>query len=162
MDKNRVIGKGGMIPWRLPTDMEHFKKTTIDGERVGMGRKTWDSIPEKFRPLPKRLNVVLTRDKNFKIQSPNCMVLNSPEHFLKVFRGKKFYVIGGEGIYKLFMPHISRLVVTHVHTVIEEGDAFFPEITDEWKPHTLFEKEADEKNQFSFTVVEYTRRPRTL
>ena len=162
MDRNRGIGKAGVIPWRLSADMEHFRKVTVACGIVGIGRKTWDSIPEKFRPLPKRLNIILTKDKTFKVSCKNCMVLNSVQHFLRIFRGRKFYIIGGAEIYSLFMPYVSRLVVTHVHTEIKDADSFFPEIDDEWRSKKLMEHGADEKNQYPFTIVEYTRRPRLL
>ena len=162
MDKNHGIGKAGVMPWKLSADMEYFKRTTMACGIVGIGRKTWDSIPEKLKPLPKRLNVILSRDKAFKVSCKNCMVLNSVDHFLRIFKGRKFYIIGGENIYSLFMPYVSRLVVMHVHTEIEDADSFFPEINSEWRHRKILEHEADEENQYPFTIVEYTRRPRLL
>ena len=160
VDQNRVIGKNGTIPWRLPADMKNFRMLTTECGIVVMGRKTWDSIPENFRPLSDRLNVVLSENREFKIASTNCLVLNSVDHFLQVFKGRAYYVIGGEKIYKLFLPYVSRIIVTHVKTVITGGDAFFPKIGDDWKPRQIFEQQVDEKHKFSFSVFGYTRRPR--
>lgn len=159
MDENRFIGKDGKLPlWKLSADMEHFKKITVEAKIVIMGRKKFESIPEKFRPLKERVNVILTKNKEFK--APGCLVLHSVEHALKIFKDVKFYVIGGGKIYQAFLPHICRLVVTHVKTKIE-GDTFFPEIDSEWRSHTILEHQIDEKNQYPFSIVEYTRRPRT-
>lgn len=156
MDINRVIGKDGKTPWqgKLQADMLYFRDTTI-GKTVVHGRKTYESIPLKFRPLPNRENIVLTRDHDF--QSPSCIVIHSVEEILRIANGIEIWVIGGGEIYNLFLPHAKRLVVTHIDAEFE-GDVFFPEINHKWTPHDVFDKhEVDEKNLFPFQIVEYTR-----
>ena len=161
MDKNRGIGKDGKMPgWKLSADMVHFVSLTTECGLVAMGRKTWDSLSARFKPLPGRMNVVFSQDKDFKIPSRDCLVLNSVEHFLKIFKGRQYYVIGGEQIYNLFSPYVSRLIVTHVDTIIEGADAFFPEIGDGWKFRIIAEHAVDEHNQYPFVIKAYTRKPR--
>ncbi|MBA3733452.1 dihydrofolate reductase [Patescibacteria group bacterium] len=157
MDKNRVIGRNGDLPWagRLRSDMDHFKRTT-EGHTVGLGRKTYDSIPEKFRPLLKRENVVITRDLEFK--APGCVVIHDPNVLIRMSIEKEIFIIGGAEIYKIFLPLTERLIVTHVETEITDGDTFFPELNrSEWRQKLLFRQEADAKNAFSFSVLEYIR-----
>ena len=153
MDNNNVIGISGKMPWRLSRDMGHFSEVT-GGKTVVMGRKTYESLSPKFRPLPKRENIILTRDPDFF--APGCTIVTSVEQVLMMSLKKEIWVIGGGEIYRLFLPHTSRMLVTHVDTCIS-GDMFFPEIEGRWLPNQLFRHEADEKNQFSFSIVEYTK-----
>jgi dihydrofolate reductase len=153
-DEKGVIGKNGKIPWRLSADMKHFTGCTM-GKAVVMGRKTYDSLPTKFKPLPGRANIVLTRDMNF--ETPGCIVMHSMEEVLQTSVAWEVVIIGGAEIYKLFLPHTRRLLVTKVDVTIESGDAFFPNIGDGWKERTIANHEADEKNQYSFSIYEFTR-----
>jgi dihydrofolate reductase len=166
MDRNRGIGIGNKLPCRLKADVDHFKHTTINGGNgiVNMGRKTWCSIPIKFRPLEGRLNVIITRNPESVVPfHPNIIVAGSINEALWICRGKRFFVMGGEEIYKQFMPLADRLVITHIDAVIHGCDRFFPEIDESWEHHrTLFTHGVDEDNKFPFKVVEYTRRPRIL
>ena len=157
MDKNRVIGKNGDIPWkgRLRADMEHFSLTT-QGHVVVMGRKTWQSLPERFRPLPKRENLVLTRDT--RLNAKGCGEIYDPSVIERISDFREVFVIGGSEIYKMFLPVARRILVTHVETIVEGGDTFFPVILDEWFSKPIFQKKTDQQNQFNFNVVEYTRR----
>ncbi len=153
-DEKGVIGKNGKIPWRLSADMKHFADSTM-GKAVVMGRKTYDSLPTKFKPLPGRANIVLTRDMNF--EAPGCIVMHSMEEVLQTSIAWEVVIIGGAEIYKLFLPHTRRLLVTKVDATIESGDAFFPNIGDGWKECVIAHHEADEKNQYSFSIHEFTR-----
>ena len=127
---NGVIGKDNRLPWHLPEDLAHFKRTTL-GCPVIMGRKTWDSLPPKFRPLPGRLNIVVTRDTAFVAEGA------SVAHSLEAARelcpaGGTAWVIGGAQIYAQALPLASEVVVTEIARDFE-GDAFAPVLGGEWR-----------------------------
>lgn len=113
MDPNRLIGAGGTLPWHLPEDLAFFKKTTL-GHPVLMGRKTFESIG---RPLPKRRNIVLTRDHDWN--HAGVEVIHSPEEILDA--EEKVFVIGGAEIYRALSGQIDEWLVSHVHQAYE-GD----------------------------------------
>lgn len=143
-DKNKVIGKGDELPWRLPEDLKLFKKHTT-GCSVIMGRKTWESIPEKFRPLPNRTNIILTRfpsiheleDKPELATGP--FFVNSWEDALTVAKSahpnKNIFIIGGASIYDYALNKASikadRILVSCVDGEYE-GDVYFPELEGKW------------------------------
>jgi dihydrofolate reductase len=139
---NNCIGKKGALPWHLPEDLAHFKQLTI-GHVVVMGRKTWESIPEKFRPLPGRKNIVVTRNIDYPLP-PDVTHAASLEDALAQQSSEDIFVIGGAEIYALAMPHATRLEITQVDRDVEGGDAFFPAIDPmQWKevsrePHEGF------------------------
>ncbi|UUV45962.1 dihydrofolate reductase [Bacillus phage vB_BanS-Thrax1] len=144
----------GNLLFDLPRDMQHFKSAT-SGKVVVMGRKTWDSLPKK--PLPKRKNYVLTRDKNFK--PDGAKVLHSVDDILELSKGRDVFIIGGGEVYNQLMPHADRLIITHVHTVNYDARVFFPDFTArEWHLVHAEQNEADEKHEHSFTFATYTRR----
>ncbi|MFV0337095.1 MAG: dihydrofolate reductase [Chthoniobacterales bacterium] len=133
MTPERLIGVNGALPWHLPGDLKFFKQTTL-GHRVVMGRKTYDSIG---KPLPKRDNIVLTRDKNFY---PNAEVtlLHSVAELLRMDKEatdeKECFVIGGAQIYRLLLPYCSEIYVTEVKgkfegdTYLEVFESDFPKV----------------------------------
>ena len=121
---NNVIGDGNEIPWDIPEDMAYFKEHTV-GRVVIMGRKTYESIG---RPLPDRVNVVLS---NTVTEIDGCVVMSSMEDAIKEYSKGPISIIGGSEIYKLGMGYASSLRITHVHQTVD-GDAFFPEIGQEW------------------------------
>ena len=127
---NGVIGQGGGLPWHLPEDLAHFKRTTL-GCPVIMGRKTWDSLPPRFRPLPGRANIVVTRDLTWTAEG--ALVA----HSLQAARAlcppdSDAWVIGGAQIYAQALPLASSVVLTEI-TQAFEGDAFAPELGPEWR-----------------------------
>ena len=127
---NGVIGINGTLPWHLPEDLAHFKRTTL-GCPVIMGRKTWDSLPPKFRPLPGRTNIVVTRQKNWhEIGSEPARdmreALQLCEHFPDV------WVIGGAQLYALAEPMASTAIVTEIDQAFD-GDAFAPDLGPAWQ-----------------------------
>ena len=128
MGKNRVIGKDNSLPWKLPEDMKRFKEIT-SGKPVIMGRKTFESIG---RPLPNRLNIIITRDKNYKAEG--CIVVHSINEALKAAEGNsEVMIIGGEQIFREFLPMANRMYLTLIDEDFE-GDAYFPEYNkNEWK-----------------------------
>lgn len=128
--ENGCIGKDGKVPWALPEDMKRFKALTM-GHIVIMGRKTWESIPEKFRPLPGRTNVVVTRQAEYALPG-GVERAASLDEALTAHAAEDVFVIGGGEIYALAMPKATRLEVTRVKQSVE-GDAFFPDIDpSEW------------------------------
>ena len=120
--KNGVIGKDNALPWHLPEDLKHFKALTT-GHAVIMGRKTWESLPERFRPLPGRHNIVVTRNPAY--QAAGATVVTSLEAARKVDAGGTAFVIGGAELYAHALPLAQRLELTEIAADID-GDAFFP------------------------------------
>ena len=126
---NGIIGNNNALPWHLPEDMAHFKRLTL-GCPVIMGRKTWDSLPVKFRPLPGRLNVVLTRDQDWS--APGALCAHSlAEACALCPPASDAWVIGGAEIYAQALPLASSAVVTEIDALFE-GDAFAPQFGPEW------------------------------
>jgi dihydrofolate reductase len=132
--RNHVIGKDNQLLWHIPEDMAHFKALTA-GHTVIMGRKTWESLPERFRPLPGRNNIVITRQGDYA--APGAGIAASLENALELASTATIaFVIGGEQVYRLAMPLANRLEITEV-ALEPEGDAWFPEIAPgEWESVT--------------------------
>jgi dihydrofolate reductase len=126
---NGVIGIDGKLPWHLPEDLAHFKRTTL-GCPVIMGRKTWDSLPQKFRPLPGRTNIVVTRQQNWnEIGSQPARSLR--EALLLCKQSSDVWVIGGAQLYALAEPLASTAVVTEIAKDFA-GDAYAPTLGHLW------------------------------
>ena len=123
VDRNGAIGKGGKLPWHYSADMKFFKETTT-GNACVMGHKTWLSLKN---PLPHRLNIVLSRQSEIEPQD-SVLVLRDVESVLSTAKDLKtdLFVIGGEQVYRSFLPYIEKWVVTEVPLVIENADAFVP------------------------------------
>lgn len=153
-----AIGKDNDLLWDLPADMQFFKTSTA-GFPVLTGRKNYESIPEKYRPLPNRENIVITRDKNYA--APGAFVLNDIQAGIKLattFNKEKCYVIGGGQIYKqcLALGLIDEMLITWVDANLD-GDAFFPKFKEsEWEKEELATHQKDAKNMFDFTIVKYS------
>jgi dihydrofolate reductase len=131
---NGVIGLNNQMPWHLPEDLAHFKRTTL-GCPVLMGRKTWESIPAKFRPLPGRANLVVTRQTNW--QTEGAYVVHSLEEGITLAlahcpEGKDLWVMGGAEIYAQAAPIAEEAVVTEIEAEYE-GDAFAPQLSAHWQ-----------------------------
>ncbi len=120
---NGVIGKDNRLPWHLPEDLGHFKALTT-GHAVIMGRKTWESLPAKFRPLPQRVNIVVTRDAAFR--AAGAVAAHSLADAIAAAGAADAFVIGGAEIYAQALPLADRLELTEVD-VASDGDAFFPD-----------------------------------
>lgn len=157
LSRNRVIGKDNDLPWRLPDDMKFFMETT-KGHHVIMGRKNYDSLLPKFKPLPNRTNIVITRQRDF--EAPGCTVLHAIEPALDLARShseKECFIIGGAEIYKLAMPHTTRLYLTEIDAHIE-GDTYFPVVDmNEWKETSRTHHPADQRHSYAFDIVVYDR-----
>lgn len=121
---NGVIGKDGAVPWRISADMKYFKQSTL-GKPIVMGRKTFQSLG---RPLPERLNIVVSRDKSFRAEG--VTVVHSLDEALSAAAGQdalEVMIIGGAEIYKQALPQVERIYLTEVHGDVD-GDTFFPEL----------------------------------
>ena len=128
--RNGVIGREGQLPWHLPADLAHFKQTTL-GQAVVMGRKTWDSLPERFRPLPGRTNIVITRQKDW--QAKGALVAHSLAQAMALCpEPGPLWVIGGAEVYAQALPLASTVVVTEID-METQGDAHAPPLGAEWK-----------------------------
>ncbi len=153
MDQNRLIGKQDALPWKLPADMQWFRKNTMN-KPILMGRKTFESIG---KPLPKRTNIVLSRQKNLKIEG--CIVVQSLDQAkAAVPDADEIMVIGGAEIYALLLPQADQLYITHINEKFE-GDAWFP--TYDLAPWQLIQDEshqADEKNTYNYRFEIWQRR----
>jgi dihydrofolate reductase len=158
LSRNMVIGKNNDLPWRLPDDMKFFMETT-KGHHVIMGRKNYDSLHGKFKPLPNRTNIVITRQKGFK--APGCIVLHDVEAGLKIAEKNaepECFIIGGAEIYKLAMPFTTRLYLTEIHAEID-GDTYFPDIDkDAWMEVSRKHHDVDTRHAFAFDIVVYDRK----
>lgn len=134
MGRNRVIGKDNGLPWlRIPADMKRFYELTV-GKPVGMGRKTYESIISALgHPLPNRVNIVFTRDPNFR--APGCLVVHSAEEAIAAVQGQhpELMVIGGEQIFREFLSRAARIYLT-VIALSFVGDTYFPYVnwSDDW------------------------------
>ena len=152
---NGVIGKDGGLPWHLPEDMAHFKRLT-SGHPVIMGRKTWDSLPPKFRPLPARTNIVVTRQQGWQAQGA-LRAASLADALALCPAGADAWVIGGAEIYREALPLADTAVVTEIASDFE-GDAYAPQFGPQWRetarePHT-----AANGLSFSFVTYENTTR----
>lgn len=151
MTRNRLIGKDGGLPWRLPKDMRHFMDTTM-GKPVVMGRKTFQSMKAA---LPGRLNIVLTRDRDWRPSDREVLVVHDFEEGLEIASKRtddEVMIIGGADIYALALPHATRLYVTEIEADIE-GDVFFPEFDrSAWREVSSVSHAADDKHSASFRI----------
>ncbi|HNV62049.1 MAG TPA: dihydrofolate reductase, partial [Candidatus Cloacimonas acidaminovorans] len=123
-DLNHLIGKNGKLPWKITEDLKRFKAITM-GHPVIMGKNTWNSIG---KPLPGRQNIVLSKDRNFQPQG--AIVAHSLEEALKMVEGQEAYIIGGESVFKQFLPLADKMLITLIHSEFE-GDTYFPYFSEE-------------------------------
>ena len=156
--ENGVIGKDNDLIWHLPKDMKFFKETTL-GHHVIMGRKNFESIPEKYRPLPNRTNVVITRQADYKAEG--CVVINSVEEALEIAKqngDKEPFIIGGGQIYKIALEQnlVDKIYLTKVHHTFD-GDTFFPKLNNEWKEINKKVNKADEKHAYDYDFITLER-----
>lgn len=160
MDNKRGIGKNNDLMWHLPSDMKFFKNST-KGHVVVMGRKNYESIPEKYRPLPGRENVVITRNTSFNAEG--CEIIHSLDELkdkYSVFDERTLFIIGGGEIYRLAIEAgiIEEMYITHVNDNYG-ADTFFPQFElCEWNVETIQNQEVDEKHKSSFSIIKYTKK----
>ena len=152
MAENRVIGRGGDLPWRLPADMSRFRALTM-GKPIVMGRRTHESIG---RVLDGRLNIVVSRRPGYR--APGCTVARSLQAALgAAANSAEIAIIGGASIYETALPLAARMFLTQVHASIE-GDVRFPEFDPgEWREISRVERSADARNAHALSFLELAR-----
>ncbi len=154
--RNGVIGHGNALLWHLPEDLKHFRRTTA-GCPVVMGRKTWDSLPDRFRPLPGRRNIVVTRQAGW--QAAGAEAVPSLQAAVALADGvERVYVIGGAELYAAALPLADELVLTEIDRAFE-GDTRFPA----WDRNAFVESaretlRAAAPNDFGLAFVNYRRK----
>lgn len=156
--ENGVIGKDNDLAWSLPDDMKYFMNTT-KGHYIVLGRKNYDSLPPKFRPLPDRTNVVITRQSDLQLEGAHIVnTLEEAFEFCKKNNQEKIFVIGGGQIYKLALPYADTLYITEVHHSFD-GDTYFPEFDkSDWEEVSREPHGMDERHLYPFDFVVYKRK----
>ena len=155
---NNVIGKDNNLIWKLPADMAFFKEKT-SGHCIITGRKNFESIPKKFRPLPNRTNIILSRENYLYPDTITARSIEEAILYAKSLNEKEIFVIGGSEIYKQFLPFADKLYITNIFHDFE-GDTFFPELNFfEWYEESCVEGIVDDKNIYphEFTILERIR-----
>ncbi|MCK0472739.1 dihydrofolate reductase [Halalkalibacter sp. APA_J-10(15)] len=152
MDQNRAIGYQNDLPWHLPNDLAFFKRVTT-GHTIVMGRKTYESIG---RPLPKRRNIIITRNDSFVAEG--CEVVHTKEELQRLTsQENEVFIIGGTEIFNLFWDVVDRLYVTFIDDVFK-ADTYFPNINpQEWHLKSTEKGKVDEKNKYSHEFRLYER-----
>lgn len=152
LSRNRVIGRDGDLPWRLPEDSRHFRRTTL-GKAVIAGRGEYEA---RKAPLEGRLNIVMTRQRGY--QAPGCTVVHDADEALRAAAGHdEIMIAGGQQIYQEFLPRANRMVLTFVDAEIE-GDTYFPEYdASQWREVERRELPADERHAYAFSIVTLER-----
>ena len=150
--ENNVLGKDNQLIWHISEDLKRFKRLT-EGHSIIMGRKTFESMP---RALPKRKNIILTRNENYEAE--NALVAHSIVEALKLTGDDTSpFIIGGGEIYSLFLPFADSIELTRVHKNFE-GDAFFPEIKNtEWKLVATEKHHSDKDETFTYSYLTYKK-----
>ena len=152
--RNGVIGRAGALPWHLPEDLAHFKRSTM-GHPVLMGRKTWDSIPQRFRPLPGRMNLVLTRQTNWQV--PGALRVTSiDEAAAQCPPNSTLWVIGGAELYALAEPRATQAVVTEIDADFD-GDAYAPVLSPTWEEESRLRHASSSNLRFDLVVYRKNR-----
>jgi len=165
---DRVIGKDGGLPWKLPEDLKRFKDVTL-GHAVLMGRKTWDSLPEKYRPLPERLNLVLTRRGDWKARGAVAVrSLDEAKERARLWFDMRdsqeeampadptLWAIGGAAVFEMTLPKADKLALTLVNHPFE-GDTLFPEL--DLAAWTRVKSEALKEAAFEYEFLDLIRKP---
>ena len=150
MDENRVIGKDNNLPWRLPSELQYVKKTTM-GHPLIMGRKNYEAIG---RPLPGRRNIIVTRNEGYHVEG--CEVVHSVEEVFELCKMKKRFLFLVERKFTTSLPYVDKLYITKIHHAFE-GDTFFPEIDmTNWK-EIFVEKGLTDENPYTYYYHVYEK-----
>ena len=158
MSTNRVIGINNDLPWHLPDDFKFFQ-TKTKGHHVVMGRKNYESLPLKFRPLPNRINLIMTKNRDY--QAENTHIFHSLENAIKyadIQGEEELFIIGGGEIYKLALSYADTIYLTEVNAYLN-GHAYFPIFDKQTFKETLRSHHTrDERHHYSFDYVTYERK----
>ena len=156
---NRVIGKNNDLVWKLPDDMKYFMQTT-QNHCIIMGRKNYESIPTKYRPLPNRVNIIVTTQTDY--QAADCIIMNTIEDALSYAEAKnesEVFIIGGGQIYTQSLPMAQQLYLTEINHEFD-GDTFFPEYDGKnWQEKSRIHHGIDDRHLYDFDFVIYERKP---
>ena len=153
ISENDVIGIDGRIPWDIKEDRIRFRDLTLEHPIVIMGRKTYESIPKKFRPLPKRKNIILSKTLN---PEEGIYIARNLEEAVKFTENMESYVIGGEKVYEEFLPLVNVIDMTRVHGNYK-GNAFFPKIDwEDWRK--VSEEKKVSVGGIPFSFLRYLRK----
>ncbi|MDN7241035.1 dihydrofolate reductase [Planococcus sp. N028] len=155
-DPNRVIGKDNQLPWHIPEDLAYFKKHTV-GKGIVMGRNTYESIG---RPLPKRRNIIVTRNTEYKVDGAD--VVHTLDQAIRLAEEvhEEVMVIGGEEVFRSILPRADRLYITLIKADFE-GDTFFPEYGSEWQLVSQSEELFSNGVPFSYLIFERSNKQKT-
>lgn len=151
--RNGVIGRDGDLPWRIPEDWQHFRRTT-SSDAVVHGRASWEALPDQNRPLPGRRNIVLTRQRNY--EAPGAEVVHSLAEALQLLDGEDAWICGGGQIYAEAMPVADLLVVSEIDADVD-GDTHAPEIGPGWADPEVGDW-VESTSGYRFRVLTYRRR----
>ncbi len=144
---NDVIGNENRLPWRLPADLQHFKRMTV-GKPIVMGRLTWESLPGL---LPQRKHIVVTRNKSY--QADGAVVVHSLEVALEEAGAvDEIMIVGGGCLYAEALPLANRIYLTRIHQEID-GDTYFPQLGDGWQVVAREDHRADKKNRYDYSFL---------
>jgi dihydrofolate reductase len=158
VSNNNVIGKNNNLIWHLPNDMKFFKEST-KGHHVIMGRKNFESIPHKYRPLPNRTNIIITRKNNYIAEG--CFIVNSMKEALKIAKQNKeneAFIIGGGEIYNLSLKLdiIDKIYLTQIDAEFD-GDTFFPEIDFKWQETSRRKCKRDKYHAYNYDFITFEK-----
>ncbi|TDB64138.1 dihydrofolate reductase [Arundinibacter roseus] len=154
MSENRCIGQNNHLPWRLPDEWAYFKQVT-DGAPFLMGRRSYESPDGLYSSYR---NVVLSKRKSLKLTGPTEQAQSLDEAFDLLANEKEIFVLGGVAVFEELLPHVQKLYLSIVHTVIE-GDVYFPEINwEDWQLTQHIFHEADAEHSYAFSMNQYVRR----
>jgi len=159
VSENGVIGKNNDLIWHLPNDIQFFKEKTLN-HHVIMGRKNFESIPHKYRPLPKRTNIIITKQTNYTAK--DCFVVNSISAALKIAAKNQDlepFIIGGGQIYELALQKnlVDKIYLTKIHHYFK-GDTFFSDLdTNKWKEIAKDHHKADDKHDYDYTFFTFEK-----
>lgn len=156
---NYAIGKDNQLPWHLPADLQHFKRLTSGGIVI-MGRKTYESMGAK--PLPNRLNLVITSNQHYQTDFDNVEIFHQFDEAIQYALShaidkqlSTIWIIGGEKIFEQALPISDRLEITHVHTTIDNANAFYPKIPNNFHKISQNPPQTDEKSGLKFEFATY-------
>lgn len=157
-DKNKAIGRNGDMPWHLPNDLKWFRKQTIH-KIVLMGRATWEALPDNYKPLPNRTNLVLTTQKNYKAKGAvTCHSIADAITIANAKECNELMIVGGGQIYELFYPIADKLIITEVKTAVKDADTFFVEYDKtDWVKEFSESHQADTKHKFDYEFILYRK-----
>ncbi|MCB1774053.1 MAG: dihydrofolate reductase [Gammaproteobacteria bacterium] len=152
LSDNGVIGRDNALPWRMPADLAHFKRLTLD-KPIIMGRKTWESLPGL---LPRRRHIVVTRNPGYV--ADGAEIAHSPEQAIALAGQEgEIMLVGGAGLYARMLPMVARMYLTYIHTEVP-GDAWFPAFDRrEWRERGHERQPADDRNPYDYSFVELER-----